>query len=190
MVNWPMKTYQKKDFPVSQIRRYLEPGPIVLVSSFYKNETDIMTMGWHTVMEFSPSLIGCMISEGNHSFELIKKSKECVINLPEVHLAQTVVGIGNCSGSEVEKFEEFSFTPLKAKKVDAPLIKECFANFECKVVDVSLLKKFNFFVMEVVKAHVPSTPKYPRTIHYRGEGQFMISGKSLNLKSKFLPQNL
>jgi flavin reductase (DIM6/NTAB) family NADH-FMN oxidoreductase RutF len=66
---------RKRDFPVSEIRRYLEPGPIVLVSSRWRNETNIMTMGWHTVMEFTPSLIGCVIAQGNHSFELIRKSR-------------------------------------------------------------------------------------------------------------------
>jgi flavin reductase (DIM6/NTAB) family NADH-FMN oxidoreductase RutF len=52
----------KSDFPVSQVRRYLEPGPIVLVSSHWQGKNNIMTLGWHTVLEFSPSLVGCMIS--------------------------------------------------------------------------------------------------------------------------------
>jgi flavin reductase (DIM6/NTAB) family NADH-FMN oxidoreductase RutF len=73
---------KKADFPVSQIRRYLEPGPIVLVTSRRQDETNIMTMGWHTVMEFTPSLVGCVIAKGNHSFEMVRKSGECVINLP------------------------------------------------------------------------------------------------------------
>src|ERR1043165_7106343 len=102
-----MKTYHKKDFPVDKIRRYLEPGPIVLVSSRWKDQTNIMTMGWHTVMEFSPSLIGCMITAANYSFEMIRKSKACVINIPTVDLVKTVIGIGNCSGATENKFEKF-----------------------------------------------------------------------------------
>ena len=86
---------QKSDFPVSQVRRYLEPGPIVLVSSRWQSKTNIMTLGWHTVLEFSPSLVGCMISGGNHSFDLIRNSRECVINLPTITLTDTVVAIGN-----------------------------------------------------------------------------------------------
>ena len=185
-----MTAYRKFDFPVSKVRRYLEPGPVVLVSSAYKGENNIMTMGWHTIMEFSPSLIGCMITAANHSYEMIRKSKECVINIPELHLAETVASIGNCTGAEVDKFEEFGLTAQPATKVGAPLIKECFANIECEVVDSRLLKKYNFFILEVVKAHVPKTPKYPRTIHYRGDGIFMVSGETLNLKKYFLPQNL
>jgi Conserved protein/domain typically associated with flavoprotein oxygenases, DIM6/NTAB family len=172
-----MKHYKKKDFPVENIRRFLEVGPIVLVSSQYKGEHNIMSMGWHTVLEFSPSLIGCMITSENHSFELIKKSKECVINIPEAHLLDKVVKVGNSSGLEIDKFAEFGLTEEKASKVKAPLIKECFANFECKLVDAKLIPKYNFFIFEVVKAHVATSPRFPETIHYRGDGIFMLSGK-------------
>jgi flavin reductase (DIM6/NTAB) family NADH-FMN oxidoreductase RutF len=75
-------TFRKKDYRVSEIRRYLEPGPVVLVSSAWKENTNIMTMGWHTVLGFSPSLVTCCISDANHSFEIIRRSPECVINAP------------------------------------------------------------------------------------------------------------
>ena len=179
-----MNNRPKKDFPVEKIRRFLEPGPIVLVSSFYQGETNIMTMGWHTVMEFSPSLVGCIISNANHSFDMIRKSKECVINIPEVRLAQKVVEIGNTSGSEIDKFEKFKLTSVPAKKVKAPLIQECFAHFECRVVDQKLVKKYNFFILEVVKAEVATSPKFPKTIHYRGDTQFMISGRETHFRTK------
>ena len=96
--------YKKTDFPVANIRRFLEPGPIVLVSSAWKGKSNIMTMGWHMVMEFEPSLVGCYIWDANHSFDMIRRSRECVINIPTVELARAVVGIGNCSGREVDKF--------------------------------------------------------------------------------------
>ena len=171
-----MTRYRKQDFPVSDIRRFLEPGPIVLVSSAWRGETNIMTMGWHTVMEFAPSLFGCIISGANHSFDLIRKSRECVINIPAEDIARKVVGIGNCSGRDVDKFERFALAAAPAAKVKAPLIEECFANFECRLADGSLIRKYNFFIFEVVKAHVATAPRYPRTIHYRGDGVFMISG--------------
>jgi flavin reductase (DIM6/NTAB) family NADH-FMN oxidoreductase RutF len=185
-----MKTYQKKDFPVEKIRRFLEPGPVVLVSSAWKGKYNIMTMGWHTVLEFTPSLVGCMITSANHSFEMIRKSKECVINIPTIDLAIITAGIGNCSGSTIDKFEKFNLTAEPSKKIKAPLIKECYANLECKVVDTALVNKYNFFIMEVVKAHAPAAPKFPKTIHYRGEGSFMVAGNSINLRKKFTPENL
>ncbi|RZJ68652.1 MAG: flavin reductase family protein [Flavobacterium sp.] len=187
----PMKrTYKKHDFPVSGIRKFLEPGPIVLVSSHHAGKNNIMTMGWHTVMEFTPSLIGCMITAANHSFEMIQKSGECVINIPTVDYLEEVIQIGNSSGKEIDKFKEFNLTAEEAQNIKAPLIKECFANFECKIHDTKMLNDYNFFVLEVVKAHVATFPKYPKTVHYRGEGVFMISGKNVDHHKKFKRQNL
>lgn len=186
------KTYSKKDLPVEKIRRFLEPGPIVLVSSAYKGETNIMSMGWHMVMEFEPSRIGCFITDYNHSFELITKSKECVINIPEFHLIDVIIGIGNTHGDKdkLDKFAKFNLTPVKASRIDSPLIKECYANYECKLVDSTLIKKYGLFIFEVVKAHAATSPKYPKTVHYRGDGVFMISGQNKSYKSKFKPENL
>ncbi len=185
-----LKAALKKDYPVSKIRRFLEPGPIVLVSSAWKGETNIMTLGWHTVMEFEPSLVGCMISSASHTSRMIKASKECVINIPTFDLAKKVIGIGNCTGAEIAKFEKFALTPGKAVEVAAPLIKECYANFECKLVDTSFLKKYSFFILEVVKAHAMTSPKTPRTIHYRGDGAFMVSGREVSFRPMFKPENL
>jgi len=64
------------------------------------------------------------------------------------------------------------------------LIKECYANFECRLADGSLISKYDLFIWEVVKAHVASSPKYPETVHYRGQGVFMISGPSISLRKK------
>lgn len=180
-----MKNYKKKDFPVSNVRRFLEPGPIVLVSSAWKDEKNIMTMGWHMIMELEPSLVGCYIWEENHSFKMIKESKECVINIPTVEIATTVVQIGNCSGRDVNKFDQFNLTPLQGKKVSAPLIKECYANFECKLIDSSLIQKYSLFILEVKKAHVAVSPRFPKTIHYRGDGLFMISGPTVKKYRKY-----
>jgi flavin reductase (DIM6/NTAB) family NADH-FMN oxidoreductase RutF len=172
-----VRRYRKKDFPVHNVRRFLEPGPIVLVSSAHKDQTNIMTMGWHMVMEFSPALIGCLIADGNHSHDLIRNSRQCVINIPTVEIVATVVKIGNSSGRDIDKFAEFGLTPKPGTHVRAPLIEECYANFECTLADAAWVDKYNVFVFEVVKAHVATSPKTPKTIHYRGDGEFMISGE-------------
>lgn len=185
-----MKKYTKKEFPLTDIRRFLEPGPIVLVSSRWKDKTNIMTMGWHLMLGFEPALFGCYIWEGNHSFEMIRRSKECVINLPTSDMADTVVGIGNCSGADVDKFERFKLTPIVGDKVKAPLIQECYANFECKLADDRQIDEYSLFIWEVVKAHVATSPKRPETLHYRGQGEFMVSGPPLSRRSQFKLQNL
>ncbi|MET4701085.1 flavin reductase (DIM6/NTAB) family NADH-FMN oxidoreductase RutF [Constrictibacter sp. MBR-5] len=178
---------KKSDFPVDRVRRFLEPGPIVLVSSRRGERTNIMTLGWHTVLEFSPSLIGLMISAGNHSFEMIRGSRECVVNLPTTALTDTVVRIGNTSGAQIDKFAEFGLTALPAAEVGAPLIGECHANFECRLHEDALVDRYNFFIFEVVKAHVAPRPKHPETLHYTGDGVFMVSGRVVSRRSLFRP---
>lgn len=180
----------KDDFQVSNVRRYLEPGPIVLVSSVWKGKANIMTLGWHTILEFSPSLVGLMISRGNHSFQMIRNSGQCVINLPTTALTDIVVGIGNTTGSEVDKFVQFGLTAEDATEVNAPLISECHAGFECRMYDDALVEKYNFFIFEVVKAHVAASPKRPQTLHYTGDGVFMVSGKIISRRSHFRPDML
>lgn len=176
---------KKYDFPVEQIRRYLEPGPIVLLSSLHHGKRNIMTLGWHTIMEFSPSLIGCMISAGNHSFSMIRESGECVINLPTVELADTVAGIGNCCGKETDKFAGFSLTPVKSRKVAAPAIDECYAHFECRLHDDVLVESYNFFIFEVVSARVQHEPEWPETLHYTGDGLFRTDGGFIDRRRLF-----
>lgn len=185
-----MKTYKKKDFPLTKIRRFLEPGPIVLMSSAHKGERNIMTLGWHMMMGFEPALVGCYIWDQNHSFSLIRRSKECVINVPTFDLVDAVIGVGNSHGPQVDKFEKFRLTPVEASKVAAPIIAECFANFECKLVGTSLINRYSLFVFEVVKAHVATSPRYPKTVHYRGDGTFMVSGRNVSYRSRFKPANL
>ncbi len=180
----------KKSVPLDKVRRYLEPGPIVLVSSAWDGQRNIMTMGWHTIMAFSPSLLGCVISAGNHSFEMVRRSGECVINLPTTRLTDQVVGIGNSSGADIDKFEHFGLSSEAAKEVSAPLIRECYANFECRLVDDSLVGRYNFFIWEVVNAAAATSPEYPETLHYTGDGVFMVAGEVISRREQFLPQML
>jgi flavin reductase (DIM6/NTAB) family NADH-FMN oxidoreductase RutF len=160
------------------------------VTSAYQGERNIMTLGWHVVLGFVPALVGCYIWDHNHSFSLIRQSKECVINVPTFDLVKAVIGVGNTHGPRIDKFEHFGLTPVPASKVDAPLIAECHANFECRLVDASLIKRYSLFVFEVVKAHVATSPRYPTTVHYRGDGVFMISGPNRSYRSRFKQVNL
>jgi flavin reductase (DIM6/NTAB) family NADH-FMN oxidoreductase RutF len=177
----------KQPFPVDRIRRFLEPGPVVLVSSRSAGRDNIMTMGWHMVMEFSPALVGCVISSANHSYEMIRRSGECVINLPTARLTDIVVRIGNCSGAEVDKFAAFGLTAETIAGVAAPAIRECHASFACRLHDDALVERYNFFVFEVVAAQAAARPKHPETLHYTGDGVFMVAGKVISRRAMFRP---
>src|SRR4030042_2434153 len=174
----------KKSFPLSRVYGLIEPGPVVLVTTARGDRLNIMTMSWHTMLEFTPPIIGCVISNRNYSFGMLKAARECVINIPTVEIAEKVVGCGNTSGANINKFEKFSLTPRPAAQVKAPLIEECYANLECRVADTKMVNKYCFFVLEVVKAWIDPAVKNPRTLHHLGKGNFMVAGKRIKLKSR------
>ena len=177
--------HTKHAFPVDQARRYLEPGPVVLVSSFAAGQANIMTMGWHNILEFTPSLIGCVIASGNHSHQMIRDSGECVLNLPTSGMVDVVAKIGNVSGADVDKFAAFGLTAQPASHVAAPLIAECHAHFECRLHDDAMVDKYGYFIFEIVAAHVAMRPAQPETLHYTGDGKFMVSGKTISRRALF-----
>jgi flavin reductase (DIM6/NTAB) family NADH-FMN oxidoreductase RutF len=174
----------KRKFPLSRVYRLLEPGPVVLVTTARKGRANVMPMSWHTMMEFEPPLVGCIVSDRNHSFGTLKATRECVINIPTVELAAKVVGCGNSSSRRVDKFAKFGLTPVRASCVAAPLVGECYASLECRVVDTRFVAKYGFFVLEVLAAWLDPSRKAPRTLHHRGRGEFMVAGRTLKLSSK------
>jgi len=174
----------RRSFPMSKVYGLLEPGPVVLLTTSHKAIANVMTMSWHTMMEFEPPLVGCIVSQNNFSFTALKVTRQCVLNIPTTALASKVVGCGNTSGRCVDKFEVFGLTPVPAAMVTPPLIAECYANLECRVVDTRLMNRYDFFVLEVIKAWVDPARKDPRTLHHRGRGAFMVAGKTIRLPSK------
>ena len=127
-----------------------------------------MAMSWHMMIEFEPPKVACVVSGNDYSFAALRSTGECVIAVPARKLASKVVDVGNSSGRDVDKFEAFGLTKLPASRVAPPLIADCFANLECNVTDTSLVKKYNIFVLEVLKAWIDPAQKNPKTIHHRG----------------------
>jgi flavin reductase (DIM6/NTAB) family NADH-FMN oxidoreductase RutF len=155
-----------------------------MVTTARAGRANVMTMSWHTMIDFEPPLVGCVISNRNHTFGLLTATRECVINIPTVELAKKAVACGNVSGRRVDKFARFGLTPVAAARVRAPLIDECYANLECRVADARMVTKYNLFILEVVKAWIDPSRRDPRTIHHRGGGAFMVAGRTIRLPSR------
>lgn len=176
---------EKKSLPLSEVYRLLEPGPVVLLTTMDKKKgPNIMTMSWHMMVDFDPPLTACVVSNRDYSFEALRKTKECVINIPTVDLAKKVVACGNSTGRKIDKFKKFGLTPVAASAVAPPLIDECYASIECKVVDTSMVNKYGIFILEGVKAWIDRTVKDPKTLHHRGKGIFAVTGKTIKMPSK------
>ena len=174
----------RRALALSKVYQLLEPGPVVLLTTARKGRPNVMTLSWHTMMEFEPPLVGCVVSDRNYSFAALKATRECAINVPDRDLAEKVVGCGNTSGRDVDKFATFGLTAVPASRVSAPLIRECFASLECRVVDTRMVAKYGFFVLEVVAAWADRSRGAPRTLHHRGYGTFMVAGETVRLASR------
>jgi len=172
-----------KAFSLAKVYQLLEPGPVVLLTTSRRGRANVMSMSWHMMVEFEPPLVACIVSNANYSFGSLRSTKECVIAIPTVELASKVVKVGNCSGSNLDKFARIGLTPLPSARVAAPLIAECYANLECRVVNTRLVNSHNLFILEVVKAWTDPARKNPQTIHHRGYGKFAVDGRIITLKS-------
>jgi len=174
----------KRKLSLSKVYRLLEPGPVVLLTTARRGRANVMAMSWHTMLEFEPPLVGCVVSNRNYSFDALRLTRECAINVPTVELAAKVVKCGNTSGRRRDKFTAYGLTPVPASLIEAPLIAQCYANLECRVVDSRMVRKYNFFVLEVCRAWIDAAVRSARTIHHRGRGEFMVAGRTIRLPSR------
>jgi flavin reductase (DIM6/NTAB) family NADH-FMN oxidoreductase RutF len=166
-----------RQLKLSRAFTLIESGPVVLVTTHDGKKNNIMTISWTMVLDFTP-VFAITTGEWNYSFAALRKNKECVIAIPTVDMLDQVVGIGTCSGADTDKFAKFKLTPVRGKVVKAPLIKECLANIECKVIDI--VRKHNIVVLEGVAAYVNSARKEKRTVHAVGDGTFIVDGRKLD----------
>ena len=169
---------------LGKVYQLIEPGPVVLLSTAQRGRANLMTMSWHMMVEFEPPLIACVVSGANHSFAALRQTGEAVIAIPARKLARQVVGDGNCSGRDTDKFAAFKLTPLPAAEVRPPLVAECFANLECRVADRRLVNSYNLFILAVVKAWTDPGQKHPKCLHHQGWGRFAVDGPRLTLPSR------
>jgi flavin reductase (DIM6/NTAB) family NADH-FMN oxidoreductase RutF len=166
-----------KRMQISRAFMLLEPGPVVLVTTNDGRKNNAMTISWTMVVDFTP-MFAMTTGSWNYSFAALRRTKECVIAIPTVDMLDTVVGVGTCSGSDTDKFAKYRLTPVQGKRVRAPLIKECLANIECRVVDI--VKRHNIVVLQGLAAYFDNARREKRLIHAVGDGTFIVDGRKLS----------
>jgi flavin reductase (DIM6/NTAB) family NADH-FMN oxidoreductase RutF len=139
----------------AKISSSLFPIGVFLVScgEIGKN-ANIVTMAWVIPISSNPPLLGISLRKKRHSYELIKKSNDFVVNIPTREILKETDYCGNVSGRDVNKFEKTVLTPIPGKIVNSPIIKECPINLECKVIKDMELGDHNLIVGEVVSKSV------------------------------------
>ncbi len=177
-----------QSLPLEKAFTLLEPGPVVLVTTSDGHKDNVMTITWTMVLGFSAQFA---ITTGpwNYSYAALLKSRECVIAIPTVDMIDTAVGIGTCSGRDTDKFAVFGLTRVRARHVGAPLIGECLANVECRVVDI--VEPHGIVVLEGVAASIDPARAEKRTLHAVGDGTFIVDGRRIDrremMRSKLPP---
>ena len=166
------------ELPLNKAFMLFEPGPVILVSTHDGKKNNLMTISWHMVTDFTPTL-ALTTGPWNHSSKAMMKKKECVLAVPTVDIIEKVISIGDCSGKDTDKFKKFELTPLPASEVAAPLVKECLACLECKIIDY--IEEPGIFLLQGVKAWIDKEHKERRTFHANGDGTFVVDGETIDL---------
>ena len=129
----------------------LYPVPAVMVSCQRPGKKpNIITIAWAGTVCSSPAMVSISVRPERYSYEILRETKEFVINLTTKELAFASDYCGVKSGREVDKFKEMHLTPCPSKEIEAPGIEESPVNIECKVTDVIPLGSHDLFLAEVV----------------------------------------
>lgn len=160
---------------------YFESGAVLLVTSHDRQKDNVMTISWQMVLDFTPKIAICT-GPWNDSFDAIIRSKQCVLCVPTVDMLDKVVGIGTVHASECDKFKHFDLKKQKPAKVKAPLIGDCLAALECKVVDY--VEAHGILVLDGVQLWENRLKKERRVLHANGDGTFFADGEFYNRRKE------
>ncbi|MEU4513858.1 flavin reductase family protein [Nonomuraea wenchangensis] len=171
------------EYPLDLVHRLIEPGPVIMVSTFDGERANLMTNGFNMPIAHG-ALIGLILGPWDHSYDALRTTGECVIAIPSINLAEQVTDVGNTSGRDVDKWEKFGFTPTPAAVVRAPLVQECFANIECTVADDRLVDDYNLWILRGERAWFDAGKRGTGEFHHRGNGTFSGNAGTLDLRNR------
>lgn len=182
--------------PVELAKSYLllNHGPVTLVSSAFHGRRNVMAASWVMPLDFDPPKVVAVIDGRSFTRELIEASGEFALNVPYRRIADKVLAAGSVCGRDGDKFTHAGLEAFPAGKIGAPLVGDCAAWLECKVIpEKHNQQRYDLFVAEVVAAwadpavfsdgrwHFPDAAR--RTIHYQAGGSFFETGRSIDCAS-------
>ena len=182
----------KKEVALNKAKWLVEPGCVVLVTSGTMENPNVMTFSWQTpVNTANPCLILLAISHIRYSYELIKQNRELVINVPPEELLDQTHYVGCVTGRNTDKFKETGLTVIPAAVVEPPLIEQCAAHLECRVVEIFKMKSHDLLICEVVRALAEEKffdgrwiPEKFHTLHYLTDSKYGLMTRTLEVRGK------
>ena len=163
-----------EEMPLGKAFTLLEPGPVTWVVTHDGRRANVMTISWTMVLDFDARFAICT-GPWNSSYAALEATRECVIAIPPAELLDAVVGVGTCSGKSVDKFARCGLHTQPARHVRAPLITDCIAAVECRVVDI--VEAHSIVVLEGVAAWTTPALRGARMLHAVGDGTFVADGE-------------
>lgn len=133
----------------------LYPVPAVMVScQSIEGIKNIVTIAWTGIICSDPAMLYISVRPERHSYNIIKETREFVVNMPNRKLAFATDFCGVKSGRDIDKFEHLKLTPGQSNLVTAPYIDECPISLECKVTDIIRLGTHDMFISEILCVNV------------------------------------
>jgi len=145
---------KKVKVDLSSAYRLLYPRQVVLVSCMdMAGKANVITLAWSMPASILPPMLATGIAPGRYSHQLIEETKEFVVNIPTMDFLKETLLCGRITGREYDKFKEARLTPLPAKMVQPPIIKECVAHLECKLRQQISTGDHTIFIGDVLMAY-------------------------------------
>ena len=129
------------------------PKVAVIITASARGRDDAMTAAWHSSISLKPPLYGVAITSKRFTYQLITESREFGINFILSENASLAAAIGGTSGKKMDKFERFNIQKEKPLKTTAPILKDSYAAYECKLVDSKPYGDHLWIVGEIVAVH-------------------------------------
>lgn len=178
---------RKVDVSLSRAYRLLHPRNVVMVTCADEaGKSNIVTLAWSMPTSFDPPLVAISVAPQRYSHKLIEKTGEFVVNVPTIEIARETLFCGRVSGRSHDKFKEAPLTALPAKRVKAPLIKECIAHLECKLVQRMTTGDHTIFIGKVLAAWVNEgafdnkfNPSKAKLLYHLGGDNFTTLSKEV-----------
>lgn len=173
----------KRALDVARMARLVNHGPTVLVSCGRGSRANIITLAWVSPVSIDPPMVAISVAPPRHSHGLISRGREFAVNVPSPRILDAVWYCGTRSGRDVDKFDGAGLTPAAPRAIDTPLVEECFAHIECRVVKAAAVGDHTLFVGEAVgcsveggafDGHLRLRGRF-HTLHHLGGPRFVTS---------------
>jgi len=181
----------RTNIPLDKCWKLLNHGPVTIITSAHGGKTNVMAASWAMPLDYDPPKLLLVLDANAYSRELVDASGEFGVQVPKRRIAEQTVAVGQASGRDGDKFARFDLKTFPAQIIAAPMLEECAAWLECRVIP-DATQRYDLFIAEVVAAYVDDelfhdnhwdfgSDPMNRTMHYTSNGEFFLTGEKFRV---------